>query len=117
MNAPYTAGSESSASAAVPNGSGAAAVLAAGIGSFALAAIAIAADRVAGFAKLMVFYPPTGPLSGVATSAIALWLAVWVVLEWRWRKRSVAVGKISAAALLLLILGLVLTFPPLADLF
>jgi len=100
-----------------PNGSGAAAVLAAGIGSFALAVIAIAADRISGFGKLMIFYPPTGPLSGVTTSAIAVWLTVWAFLEWRWRKKSVASGKIAAAALLLLILSVLLTFPPLADLF
>jgi len=117
MNAARPAAPRSPFSEAAPtNGSGAAAVLAAGIGSFALAVLAIAGDRVAGFAKLMTFYPPTGPLSGVTTSAIAVWLAVWAVLEWRWQKKAVALGKIAAAALLLLILGLLLTFPPLADL-
>lgn len=102
---------------ALPNGSGGAAVLAAGIGSFVLAVVAIAADRIAGLGKLMIFYRPTGPLSGVTTSAIVVWLAVWAVLEWRWRKKTVAMGRIGAAALVLLILGLLLTFPPLADLF
>lgn len=101
----------------VPNGSGAAAVLAAGIGSLALAVLAILADRIAGFGKLMVFYRPTGPLSGVTTSAIAVWLVAWVLLETRWRRRSVAMGRIGAAAMTLLILALLLTFPPLADLF
>jgi hypothetical protein len=103
--------------ATLPNGSGAAAVLAAGIGSLALAVLAVAADRIAGFGKLMIFYRPTGPLSGVTTSAIVVWLMAWAVLDWRWRKKSVAMGKIGTAALVLLILGLLLTFPPLADLF
>lgn len=101
----------------VPNGSGAAALLAAGIGAFALAILAIAGDHVAGFGHLMIFYRPTGPLSGVTTTAIGVWLAAWGLLEWRWRKRSVALGKIAAVALMLLVLGLLLTFPPLADLF
>ena len=80
MSAPYRAVPESRLSPAVqPNGSGAAAVLAASIGSLALAVIAIAADRISGFAKAMIFYAPTGPLSGVTTSAIAVWLAVWAV--------------------------------------
>lgn len=47
----------------LPNGSGAAAILASGIGAFALALIAIVADRVAGFGKMMILYKPTGPLS------------------------------------------------------
>jgi len=118
MNPQQTTAPESSVSAAAPpNGSGAAAVLAAGIGSLALAVVAIAGDRIAGFGKLMIFYRPTGPLSGVTTSAIVVWLMAWALLEWRWRKKSVALGKIAAAALVLLILGLLLTFPPLADLF
>lgn len=101
----------------VPNGSGAAALLAAGIGSLALAVLAIAADHIASVKSLMVFSKPTGPLSGVTTSAVLLWLVVWVALEALWHKKNVALGRISVAALALLVLGLLLTFPPLADLF
>jgi hypothetical protein len=101
----------------VPNGSGAAAVLAAGIGALALAVIAIAADRIAWMKSAMVFYRPTGPLSGVTTSAIFLWLVVWAVLESRWRKKEVAMRRIGIVAFALLALGLLLTFPPVADLF
>lgn len=112
--APFPA---SPAAGSLPNGSGAAAVLAAGIGSFALAVLAIAADRISGFGKWMIFYRPTGPLSGVTTSAIVVWLVVWAFLGARWRKKSVAMGKIGGVALVLLILALLLTFPPLADWF
>ncbi|MGB9146262.1 MAG: hypothetical protein WCC14_10600 [Acidobacteriaceae bacterium] len=100
-----------------PNGSGAAALLAAGIGAFALALLAIAADQVVWVKGLMVFYKPTGPLSGVTTSAIAVWLISWAILEARWRKRNVALARIGTAALALLIVSLLLTFPPIADLF
>lgn len=103
--------------AAPPNGFGAAAVLAAGIGSLALAVLAIAADHISGFGQRMIFYRPTGPLSGVTTSAIFVWLVAWAVLEIRWRKKFVAMGKIGTFALVLLLLGLLLTFPPVADLF
>jgi hypothetical protein len=106
-----------STSAVVPNGSGAAALLAAGFGSFVLAVLAIAADHVASIKSLMIFYKPTGPLSGVTTSAIVIWLVVWALLEGLWRKKTVALGRIGAAALVLLALALLLTFPPLADLF
>jgi hypothetical protein len=99
-----------------PNGPGAAAVLAAGIGSFLVAIFAILADKVAPIKSLMNFYKPTGPLSGVTTCAIVLWLATWALLHWRWSWRNVAVGRVTAAAFILLFLGLLLTFPPLADL-
>lgn len=103
-------------SPSIPNGSGAAAVLAAGIGSFALAVLACAGDKSAGIKNSLVFYKPTGALSGVSTLAIVLWLVSWGILEWRWRNRTVAAGRISAIALALLGLSLLLTFPPIVDL-
>ncbi len=109
--------SATEAAAEQPNGPGAAALLAAGIGAFALAVLAITADKVAGIGKLMIFYRPTGPLSGVTSSAIAVWLIVWAILEGRWRRRNVGVGRVGAMALALLMLSVLLTFPPIADLF
>ena len=100
-----------------PNGAGAAAVLAAGIGAFLVAVFAILADQSAAIKSRMIFWKPTGPLSGVTTCAIVLWLAVWVILHARWRNRNVALTRVNAAAFVLLILGLLLTFPPIADLF
>jgi hypothetical protein len=101
----------------VRNGGGAAALLAAGIGSFALAMLAIAGDQIAAVKNAMIFSRPTGPLSGVTTTAILIWLAAWAVLEWRWRKKTVAMGRVAWAAAGLLVLALLLTFPPVADLF
>ena len=102
---------------AVPNGSGAAAILSAGIGSFVLAALAVAGDKSALIKQSLNFYAPTGPLSGVTTVAILVWLFTWGILEWRWRSRTVASGRISGAAFILLGLALLLTFPPIVDLF
>ena len=62
-----------------PNGAGAAAVLAAGFGSFAVAVFAILADKAAPIKSLMNFYKPTGPLSGVTTCAIVVWLAIMLL--------------------------------------
>lgn len=102
---------------APPNGSGAAALLAAGTGASALGVLAIAGDRIAAVEKFMAFYKPTGPLSGVTTCAIVIWLGVWAILDLRWKHRNVALGRVCAAALMLLVVGLLLTFPPIADLF
>lgn len=99
-----------------PNGGGAAALLAAGIGCLMVAIFAILADKVASIKSLMNFYRPTGPLSGVTTCAILLWLISWAILHRRWSGRMVALGGITTWALILLGLSLLLTFPPIADL-
>lgn len=118
MSAPQSLVSESNANAStLPNGAGAAALLAAGIGSFVLAVLAVAADHIVALKGWMVFYKPTGPLSGVTTSAIVMWLVAWAVLHARWKRRTVALGSIVAASLVLLALSLLLTFPPVGDLF
>jgi len=106
----------SSSNASMPNGSGAAAILAAGVGSFALAVLAIAGDKSASVKAWLVFYKPTGPLSGVTTLALIIWILTWGILEGRWRKRTVA-ARTSFIALALLGLSLLLTFPPIVDLF
>lgn len=113
-----TRGTSASVRAAeLTNGSGAAAILAAGIGAFALSVLAIATDKIPSIQRPMTFYKPTGPLSGVTTVAILVWLVTWVILEWRWRSRTVAIGRSNAIALALLGLSLLLMFPPFADFF
>jgi hypothetical protein len=101
----------------IANGPGAAAVLAAGIGCFFVGFFAVLADKSPAIKSLMVFSKPTGPLSGVTTSAIVVWLLCWAVLHARWQSRTVAFSRIAAGALLLLAAAILLTFPPLADLF
>jgi hypothetical protein len=102
---------------ALPNGAGAAAVLAAGVGSFALAVLAILADHLASVKNAMIFFRPTGPLSGVTTVAVLVWLAAWATLNWRWRTKQIRMTPIATTAVMLLVLALLLTFPPVADLF
>jgi fluoride ion exporter CrcB/FEX len=99
------------------NGFGAAAILAAGTGSFALGVLTVAGDASKSFARHLILYRPTGPLSGVTTFAIAIWLLTWVLLSLRWRSRTVALGPVLTAAFLLLAAALLLTFPPVIDLF
>jgi hypothetical protein len=59
---------------------------------------------------------PVGTLSGVSTLAIIVWLASWFVLARLWGGRTVNLGKVNAVAFALLIVGLLLTFPPFMDL-
>ena len=100
---------------AIPNGSGAAAILAAGIGSFVLALIAFAGDKSPHVKNILIFYKPTGPLSGVVILAIIIWLLSWGILGLLWGKKDLRLSKVNAAAFVLLALSLVLTFPPIID--
>lgn len=100
-----------------PNGPVAAAVLSCGLGCFVLGLLAVAADCSKALAAALNFYDPAGPLSGVTTVAIALWLIAWAVLAARWKNRTVAFGKVAAAAFTLLAFSLLLTFPPFGDVF
>jgi hypothetical protein len=98
------------------SGPGAAAVLAAAIGGFALGILALAADAFPALARILNFWNPTGPLSGVTDIAITVWFASWYALSRRWVGRNANLQRINLAAALLLGAALLVTFPPFMDL-
>ena len=116
MNSRTDPAGRSEVAAEIPNGPGAAAILSAAVGCAMLGVLAVAGDASARMNALLNFYGPTGALSGVTTVAIVVWLAVWSVLFRLWRKKNVALGKVNAAAFVLLAVGFLLTFPPFMDL-
>jgi hypothetical protein len=96
---------------AISNGAAIAAVLAAGIGAFAMGFLVILNET-----KLFVaptLYAGAGGLSGRSTFAVITWLAAWALLHARWRARELETGRILAATLVLTAIGAVLCFPPL----
>jgi hypothetical protein len=99
----------------IPNGPGAAAILAAGIGSATLGILALAGDAFPPINKLLNFYNPSGALSGVSTVAVVVWLLAWFFLGRQWGTRTVALAKVNLAAFALLAVGVLLTFPPIMD--
>lgn len=101
----------------LPNGFGAAAILATAIGCFVLGILTVAGDASKSFARHLIFYRPTGPLSGVTTIAIVVWLLTWALLSHRWSSRSLTLRPILIAAFILLAASLLLTFPPVIELF
>ena len=100
-----------------PNGFGAAAILAAAVGCFALGVLTVAGDASKSFARHLILYRPTGPLSGVTTAAIVIWLLTWAVLSRRWTSRNVALRPVLTVTFVLFAASLLLTFPPVIDLF
>ncbi len=99
-----------------PNGPGAAAILAAGIGCAAMGILAFAGDASDSIGKALNFYNPTGTLSGVTTLAIITWLIAWFVLARMWGTKAIEIGKINVISFALLAVGFLLTFPPFMDL-
>jgi hypothetical protein len=97
------------------NGQAGAAILAAGVGSAALGVLALAGDALPAVNHALAIYRPTGALSGVTTGAIVIWLAVWFGLERRWRGKQIDFWRINVGALALLVVGILLTFPPFMD--
>jgi len=106
------ASTNQTATTELPNGPGAAALLAAGIGCATLAVFTLLAEASKGINTLFNFYVPTGALSGVSTSAIVVWLVAWFALNRAWAEREVAIARVSIAAFVLLLIGFALTFPP-----
>jgi hypothetical protein len=92
------------------NGSSLAAVLAAGIGSFAMGVLVILNE--AGIYTAPSLYAPAGGLSGRSTFAVLAWLLAWAVLHTRWRDRTLDTGRVLAWTLVLVALSVVMTFPP-----
>lgn len=100
----------------LPNGAGAAALVAAGLGGLVLAVLAVIADHSPAFKNMLVFSAPVGALSGESTCAVAVWLGTWAMLDLVWKRRNVWPGWIYVGVGLLF-LGFVLTAPPVADFF
>lgn len=101
----------------IPNGPAAAALLAGGIGGFAMGAMTALAEASTAVADILRFYAPAGPLSGKTTVAVIVWLIAWGVLGMSWKDKDVDFGKASLAAFIMLALGLLGTFPPFFELF
>lgn len=107
--------------AAAPGSGGAldgpalAAVLAGGIGAFAMGLFVILNE--AGVFSAPSLYGPAGGVSGRTTLAAATWFIAWAILHRRWRTRRIEPGRVIAITFALVGLGLLATFPPLWGVF
>ena len=98
-----------------PNGAAAAAILAAGTGCFSVSACGWLGDAFPTVGHFFIFYKPTGPLSGVTTTGIIIWLILWFVLSKAWAGKSLPMRIVSITAFALLGMGFLLSFPPFGD--
>lgn len=94
----------------VANGAALASFLAAGIGAFAIGFIVILNE--AGLFAVPALYAPTGGVSGRTTLAVVIWLISWAVLHRRWKNRQIESRRVHFLSVILIGLGILLTFPP-----
>jgi hypothetical protein len=94
----------------VPNGAALASFLAAGIGAFAVGLIVILNE--AGLFVTPALYAPAGGVSGRTTLAAVIWLIGWAMLHSRWKDRQIESRGVHLLSLILILVGIFLTLPP-----
>src|SRR5688500_19812705 len=97
------------------NGATMAAILSAGIGAFAVGFVVILNE--AGLFTAPALYGPAGGVSGRTTIAAAIWLVAWLILHIRWKSRHVEPRPANLTTVVLILGGILLTFPPVWSLF
>ena len=92
------------------NGSAVAAILAAGIGSMAMGATVVLNE--AGVLAAPALYGPAGGVTRRTALATLIWLVAWGVLHTRWKNRDVQSRSVYQISMVLIVLGILGTFPP-----
>src|SRR6185369_1521663 len=76
-----------------PNGPAAAAILAAGIGAFALGVLVMISEALPAVKAALTVNARVGPLSGKTLVEVLVYFVAWIGLAYAWRGKSVAFGK------------------------
>lgn len=100
-----------------PNGPAVAVMIATGIGALVLGIFTVLSEASESVHEFLEFSERVGPLSGKTVFGTAAFLLGWGGLHLAIRDREVDWRPAIAALLVLLAVGLVLTFPPFFQLF
>ena len=98
-----------------PDGPAAAAMVAAGIGIFALGLFTVlseVSEPIHTFLGDLEFGRGVGPLAGKTILAVAAWALSWMILGLLWRKRDLNLKVWFPVGVVLGLLGALGTFPP-----
>lgn len=93
-------------------GPGAAAMLAAGIGSFSVGLFTVLAEISPAIKTFLTWVPQVGALSGKTGMAMILFLVTWLVLGTALKNSKITYSTATSLTLALVALGVLLTFPP-----
>ncbi|MBI1280736.1 MAG: hypothetical protein GC179_21610 [Anaerolineaceae bacterium] len=96
-----------------------AAFIASGIGSFVLALMIVLTEMKAGagLKSFLNFVGPVGPLSGKTTVAVIAFVVSWVAMHFAFKTRAVTLTRAFIIAMILIVLSVVFSFPPVFDIF
>jgi hypothetical protein len=94
-----------------PNGLMAAALLAAGLGTFVLGLLTTLAEASDGVASWLQFNDRVGPLSGKTIISVAVFVGSWGVLSVLLGRRNLPLRAVLWTTGALLAVGFVMTFP------
>jgi hypothetical protein len=94
-----------------PTGPVAAAVLAVGIGAFVLGLLTTLSEASTGVHDFLEFSDDVGPLSGKTILAVIAYFGSWGILHAVWRRQNPVLRPVLIAAVALVALGILGTFP------
>jgi len=110
---PAGLGAEADASVELgPNGPAMAALLGAALGVFSMGLATFISEAAVGAHDWFEFQKRVGPLSGKTTMAGIAWLVAWGALHLVWWKRDVPFLPVAVLAVVLVVAGNLLMFPP-----
>ncbi|MGH2583211.1 MAG: hypothetical protein ACRDFQ_10005 [Anaerolineales bacterium] len=66
---------------------------------------------------MLNLYNPVGPLSGKTTFGVSIWLISWAILGSIWKDKNYDFNRVFNITIVLLAIGLLLTFPPIFEAF
>ena len=92
-------------------------MIASGIGTLVIGLLTTIAEFSGGLGTFLNWWNPTGALSGKTGVGILAWLISWIVLNNLWKDKEYDLQKAFKTTLILIGLGLLLTFPPFFVLF
>lgn len=101
----------------LPNGPVAAALLAGGVGAAVTGLMTVLAEASAGIKTALTWSVPVGPLSGKTSTGVIAFFLAWIIAHYLLRGKNVDFNKYATAAFILLVIGLLGTFPPFFELF
>lgn len=94
------------------DGPPAAALIAAGVGAFVLGLFTTLAEASTGTKEFLQLTDDVGPLAGKTVFAVIAYFVSFLILGLVWRGRSFALKTILTVAIVLMALGVLMTFPP-----
>jgi uncharacterized membrane protein YkgB len=101
----------------IPSGPAAAAFLSGSLGIFVIGLLTTLSEASHAIGNALNWYNPSGPLVGKTLTGIIVWLISWYILNRMWQDRDVNLKSMFTAAIVIVALGFLLTFPPFFTLF